>query len=148
MKIRFKKYGAGCLFVIALFALSGNCTTASGQPSNQKIIKDYYASYVKKDWNMMKSILADGFTFTSPNDDHIDLKTFQQRCWPNSAKIKKFEVYKLMVNGDEAFVTSNGWTTDGKLFQNTDYFKFKDGKITEDVCYFGPGISYPNNTKK
>jgi ketosteroid isomerase-like protein len=148
MKIRFKKNAVGCLLVIALFVLNSACTTVNGQPANQKVINDYYASYVKKDWNMMRSLLADGFTFTSPNDDHIDLKTFQQTCWPNAYKIKKFVVYKMMVNGDEAFVTTNGWTMDGKLFQNTDYIKFTDGKITQIVCFFGPGISYPNNTAK
>jgi hypothetical protein len=57
-------------------------------------------------------------------------------------------VVKQIVNGDDAFVTYNGWTTDGRLFRNTDYFKFKDGKIKEYECFFGPGVNYPNNTAK
>ena len=97
---------------------------------------------------MLTSLLADGFTFTSPNDDHIDLKTYKERCWPNSANIKKFNIDKLIVDGDDAFVTYNGWTNDGRVFRNTEYFKFKDGKIMENACFFGPGISYPNNTAK
>ena len=31
---------------------------------------------------------------------------------------------------------------------NTEYFKLKDGKITEFTCFFGPGISFPNNKAK
>jgi hypothetical protein len=98
---------------------------------------------------LMASILADGFTFTSPaGDDHIDLKTYKERCWPNAIKTKKFELEKIVTDGDDGFVTYNGWTTDGSLFRNTERFKFKDGKITANECFFGPGVSFPNNAPK
>jgi len=149
MKNNFKKIGAGCLFAIALLLLNSSCNSRSNNQSNQKIIKDYYAAYEKKDWNMLTSLLAEGFNFTSPaGDDHIDLKTYKERCWPNSANIKRFDIDKLIVDGDDAFVTYNGWTTDGRLFRNTEYFKFKEGKIKENACFFGPGVSFPNNTGK
>jgi ketosteroid isomerase-like protein len=115
--------------------------------ANEKLIKEYYAAYEKKDWNMLTSLLADGFVFNSPNDDHIDLNTYKIRCWPNSASIKKFDIDKLVIDGDDAFVTYNGWTNDGRLFRNTEYFRFQDGKIKENACYFGPGISYPDKGK-
>jgi hypothetical protein len=114
---------------------------------NVKIIKAYYAAFEKKDWNSMEQILADGFTFSSPLDDHISLKLFKERCWPNAYQIKRFDVDKLVVNGDIAFVITNGWTTDGKLFRNSDYFKFKKGKIKEYECFFGPGINFPTSGK-
>jgi len=115
---------------------------------NEKSVKGWYTAFVNKDWNLMQQVLADGFTFSSPLDDHIDLKAFQGRCWPNAYKIKKVDVDKLVENGDDVFVITNGWTTDGKLFRNTDYFKLKDGKIAAYECFFGPGINYPNNTGK
>jgi ketosteroid isomerase-like protein len=118
------------------------------QSSNEKMIRSYYAAYEKKDWSSMERLLADGFTFSSPVDEHISLQTYKEKCWPNCYKIKKFDVVKLIVNGDDAFVTYNGWTTDGKLFRNTEYFKFKDGKIIENECFFGPGVNYPDNTAK
>jgi ketosteroid isomerase-like protein len=123
--------------------------TAAGSPnaSIEKTIKEYYTAFEKKDWNLMQQVLADGFTFSSPLDDHITVKDFQERCWPNAYKIKRFDVEKLVVNGDEAFVISNGWTTDGKLFRNSEYFRLKDGKIKEYECFFGRGISYPNSGK-
>jgi len=114
---------------------------------NEKIVKAYYTAFEKKDWNLTEQILTDGFTFTSPLDDHISLKAFKERCWPNAYKLKRFDVVKLFVNGDEAFVIYNGWSTDGKLFRNSDYFKFKGGKISEYECFFGPGINYPNSGK-
>jgi|GEM_PF-1000828 hypothetical protein len=141
----FKKNWVRSLFAIPLFLFGASCNKPGNGEANQKLIKDYYAAYEKKDWNMLNSLIADGFVFLSPNDDHIDLKTYKERCWPNSASIKKFDIEKLVIDGDDAFVTYNGWTNDGRLFRNTEYFKFKDGKIKENACYFGPGVSYPDN---
>jgi ketosteroid isomerase-like protein len=130
------------------------CAAVSFQPvfaqqsSKEKMVRDYYAAYEKKDWTVMDRILDASFTFSSPVDEHISLKTYKEKCWPNCYKLKKFDVVKLIVKGDDAFVTYNGWTTDGKTFRNTEYFKFKDGKITENECFFGPGVNYPNNTSK
>jgi len=114
---------------------------------NAKAVKAYYTAFEKKDWNLMQGILADGFTFTSPLDDHISLQVFKEKCWPNAYKIKRCELEKIIVDGNSAFVIYNGWTTGGKLFRNSDYFKLKDGKISAYECFFGPGINYPNSGK-
>ena len=116
--------------------------------SERRMIHDYYTAYERKDWSLMVPILADKFTFTSPaGDDHIDLKTYKERCWPNALKTKKFDLERVVIDNEDAFVTYNGWTTDGSLFRNTERFRFEDGKIVENECFFGPGVSFPNNKK-
>ena len=125
---------------------SGQATVLQNGP-NGKAIMAYYTAFEKKDWNLIQPVLAEGFTFSSPLDDHISVAAFKERCWPNCYKMKKFEITEYVINGDNAFVITNGWTTDGKLFRNSDYFKFKDGKITSYECFFGPGINYPNSGK-
>jgi len=122
--------------------------TGAQNGPNEKVVRAYYTAFVKKDWNSLQQILADGFTFSSPVDDHISVKDFKEKCWPNAYKIKKIDVDKVVINGDEAVVITNGWTTTGKLFRNSDYFKLKGGKITAYECFFGPGINYPNNSAK
>ncbi len=115
---------------------------------HEKAIKQYYAAYEKKDWHMLELILADGFTFTSPaGDDHINLKLYKERCWPNAYKTKRFDLENIIIDGDDAYVTYNGWTNDSKLFRNTELFKFKDGKIISNECFFGTGVSFPNSGK-
>ena len=150
MKSKFKKNGVGGLFAITLtlLLLTSSFTNRGNRASNEKTVRAVYTAYEKKDWNMLKSLFADGFTFSSPNDDHIDIKEYKIRCWPNSANIKKFDIDKLVVDGDDVFVLYHGWTMDGRQMQNTEYFKLKDGKIKEFTCFFGPGISFPNNKKK
>jgi len=114
---------------------------------NAKTVKAWYTAFEKKDWNSMQQILAAGFTFSSPLDDHIDIKAFKERCWPNAYKIKRIDVDKFIINGDNAVVISNGYTTEGKLFRNSDYFKLKNGKISAYECFFGPGVNYPSSGK-
>jgi ketosteroid isomerase-like protein len=141
------------LISVAVACQSGSAQTPEGpaarspNASVEKTVREYYAAFEKKDWNLMQQVLAYGFTFSSPLDDHISVKAFEERCWPNAYKIKRFDLEKLVVNGDEVFVISNGWTTDGKLFRNSEYFRLKDGKIAEYECFFGRGISYPNSGK-
>ncbi|MDB5016359.1 MAG: hypothetical protein JWQ84_1191 [Mucilaginibacter sp.] len=122
--------------------------TGSKNGLNEKVVKAFFTAFEKKNWNSLQQIFADGFTFSSPVDDHISVKAFKGRCWPNAYKIKRFDVDKVVINGDDVFIITNGWTTSGKLFRNSDHFKLKDGKITSDECFFGRGISYPNNSAK
>ena len=146
---KIRKNGVGYLLtLILLLLLSSGCVNQNDTLAKKKVIKDYYTAYEKKDWAMLNSLLANRFVFNSPNDDHIDLKTYQERCWPNSANIKRFDIEKLVIDKDDAFVTYNGWTIDGRVFRNTEYFRFENGKIKENACFFGPGIHFPNNTSK
>jgi ketosteroid isomerase-like protein len=142
--------------LLAGFALSsqaGFAQNITGQTAglentpNGKIIKAWYTAWQTKDWNSMTQILADGFTFSSPLDDHIKIDAMKTRCWPNAGMIKTIDVKQLIMNGDAVFVIANGYNTDGKLFRNCDYFDLKDGKITGYECFFGPGINFPTSGK-
>jgi hypothetical protein len=156
MKRMYKKWSnltspviMGLFLLVVLSPYAGFSQQSSAKANHEKLIKDYYAAYEKKDWRIMENILAPGFTFSSPaGDDHINVKQYKEKCWPNALHTKKFDLEKIVIEGDDAFVTYNGWTTDGKLFRNTERFKFKDGKIKENECFFGTGVSFPNNTKK
>jgi ketosteroid isomerase-like protein len=147
MKNIFQKNRVAFFLLISMALINYNCTNLGKKEASTQMIKDYYAAYEQKDWGLMEPILDSGFTFSSPaGDDHISLTVYKERCWPNALKTKKFDLEKIIVDGDDAYVTYNGWTTDGKLFRNTERFKFKDGKIIENECFFGPGVSFPNNT--
>lgn len=145
-KILFAWAILSCQSGFAQTSSSAAAALQNGGP-NEKAIWAYYSAFEKKDWNMIQPVLADGFTFSSPLDDHISVAAFKERCWPNAYKIKRFDVVKVIENGDDAFVITNGYTTEGKLFRNGDCFKLKDGKIVAYECFFGPGINYPNSGK-
>jgi len=148
MKNKLKNNALGCLLAITLLLLISSCDNQSKELANEKTVRAVYTAYEKKDWNMLAPLFAQGFNFSSPNDDHIDIVEYKKRCWSNAVNIKRFDIDKFVMTGDDAFVTYNGWTNDGRVFRNTEYFKLKDGKIKDFACFFGPGISFPNNTKK
>ena len=146
-------FGKVLLAGVILSSHAGIAQSITGQTAglentpNGKTIKAWYTAWQKADWNLMTQILADGFTFSSPLDDHIKINIVKEKCWPNAGKIKTVDVKQMVVNGDAVFVIANGYNTDGKLFRNCDYFKLKDGKIAAYECFFGPGINFPNSGK-
>ena len=143
-----KLFATSIIVWITICSYTSFAQKSPDNKTNEKVIREYYAAYEKKDWHMLELILANGFTFTSPaGDDHIDLKLYKERCWPNSANTKRFDLKKIIIEGDDAFVLYDGWTNDGKLFRNTERFKLKDGKILENECFFGAGVNFPNSGK-
>jgi ketosteroid isomerase-like protein len=100
-------------------------------------IRALFAAYLANDRKAVEDHLADDFTFTSPYDDQIDKATYFERCWKNSDWIERHELEKILVEGDEAFVTYKCMARGGKSFRNTEFFAFAGNKIRRIDVYFG-----------
>jgi len=103
---------------------------------NESIIRMCFTAWQKRDWDTVESLLADGFTFTSPYDDHIDKREYKQKCWNSIKSIEEYEYTTIMEKGDEAFVRYKN-RINGMLVQNTEHFLFQDGKIKGVDVFFG-----------
>src|ERR1700739_4072570 len=103
-----------CLFAITLLLSNVNCTNRDSKSVNEKAVRNVYAAYEKQDWNLLTAQFADGFNFSSPLNDHINLKTYKAECWPNCNNIAKFNIDKIVVEGDNAYVTYHCLTKNGK----------------------------------
>ena len=115
---------------------------------NEKVVKAYYSAFENHDWNQVENHFAEGFTFTSPNnDDHIPLEKFKDRCWPTNAFFKKVNFIKMTEGGDDVMLLVEIITTDGTVVRNVDVFNFSAGKIKSIEVFFGPGSWYPGNKK-
>ncbi|HTD39807.1 MAG TPA: nuclear transport factor 2 family protein [Mucilaginibacter sp.] len=120
----------------------------------EKLIRNFFAGFEKKDWNMVAGQLSEDFTFTSPNgDDHINLTKYKEKCWAAGLKFFKHITFsKIMVDGNTAFAMYNITTTDNKIFHNVEYYTFNNGKIKSIETFFGAGTffgiraHYPGNT--
>jgi len=126
-----------------------NAQSSNGQSMHEKIIKTYFSGWEKKDWNIVASQLADGFTFTSPApDDHISVEKFKDKCWVQAAHIKTFEFVKIIGNDKEAFAIMHVITAEGAVIRNVEYFNFSNGKIKSiEVFFGGSGQGFPTNKK-
>lgn len=85
----------------------------------------------------MENLLSDDFTFTSPFDDRIGKTTYFQRCWPNSHKIRFFQIETLCDNGSETFIRYECAIETGPKFRNMEYFRIEGDRIKEVEVYFG-----------
>jgi ketosteroid isomerase-like protein len=144
----FKFIVLPCILVTIFSYYNRETEMEKQQRENEKIIKEYFDGWEKKDWNAISSLLTEGFTFTSPtDDDHISAEKFYEKCWVQADYIQKFRFIKIIGNGNEAFVTYECDTKSKRTFRNTEYFAFTDGKIKEIEVFFGTGQGYPSNEK-
>jgi ketosteroid isomerase-like protein len=102
-----------------------------------EIVRGIFAAYLANDRKAVEDALTADFRFTSPYDDAIDKATYFERCWRNADWIERHELEKILVEGDEAFVTYNCVAKSGRNFRNTEFFSFDGDKIRRIDVYFG-----------
>jgi ketosteroid isomerase-like protein len=100
-------------------------------------VRSYFGAYESEDRDAAELLLADDFTFTSPNDDNIDRATYFERCWPQNDAAREQTIEKIVVEGDKPFVTYTCATGNGKSFRNTEFFTFAGERIASVDVYFG-----------
>ena len=108
-----------------------------------EIIRKYYSAWENKDWQRLDRLLTDGFTFSSPLDDHISKGDYKAGCWDTQIGfIDRFDLTQVIGADDEAFVMYVCHTTNGKTFRNVEYFQLRDAKVKAVECYFGGKASF------
>jgi ketosteroid isomerase-like protein len=111
--------------------------TAQTERDPVTVAKMCYQAYVEKDRSAIEALIADEFRFTSPLDNHIDRKTYFERCWPNCERIADFKFIHAVQDGDRAFVTYEGRSNRGPGFRNTEILTVQHGKLVDVEVYFG-----------
>jgi ketosteroid isomerase-like protein len=90
-----------------------------------------YQAYLDQDRDPIEGLIGEPFSFTSPYDDHIDRATYFERCWANAARIKDMRIRRLQADGDEVFVLYEVDPREGTTFHNTEFLRFRDGRLAE-----------------
>jgi len=123
----------------------GSAHAATGlSPQNEQIIRRFYAAWETNDWRALEMLLADDFTFTSPNNDHISKGPYKADCWqPNVNLIEHFDLQHIVGSDNDAFVMYVLHVRKGKTVENIEHFQMRGGKVEAVRCYFGGQNSYP-----
>ena len=137
---------AGACVLIATAGVPQMASAATGLRSKSgEVVQNYYAAWEKKDWPHLDRLLADGFTFSSPLDDHISKSDYKTGCWDTQiAFIDRFDLKQVIATDNEAFVMYICHTANGKTFQNVEYFQLRGGNVKAVECYFGGKASFPS----
>jgi ketosteroid isomerase-like protein len=139
--------GACALLVSVSLPGSASASALGGQnPTNEEIIRKWYAAWEKKDLGTFNLLLADNFTFTSAaGDDHISKSTFKTQCWDTQVNfIEHFDLERITTGANDAFVKYLCHTKNGKSLRNVEYLRIRDGKVESIECYFGAQSSFPS----
>ena len=141
--------GTGVCALVGGAARAAEAGADGAGAATEAIIRRYYGAWETKDWGVVDATLAEDFNFTSAApDDHISKAAFKQQCWDTqNALIEAFDLERVFVNGNEAFVRYVCRTKSGKSFRNVEYHRLKDRRIEAIECYFG-GPGYPSAANK
>ena len=143
--------GGSCALVAAACTPQMASAATGRRSKSEEVVRNYYAAWENKDWPRLDRLLADGFTFSSPLDDHISKNDYKAGCWDTqSALIDRFDLTQVSGTDNEVFVLYVCHTTSGKTFRNVEYVQLREGKVKTVECYFGGKASFPSaaNTGK
>ena len=106
-------------------------------------VKSYYRAFERHDPAPVAGELADGFTFTSPFDDHIGREEYFRRCWPKQPLHQKFDFVAMAQTGDQVLTVydctlrrPNALHPDMR-FRNAEIQTFENGKLKSVEVFFG-----------
>ena len=106
-------------------------------------VKPYYRAYERHDPDAVAKDLADGFTFTSPFDDHIGREEYFRRCWPAEPLHQAFEFVALAQDGDRVLVVYDclmrrpNQVHPDMRFRNAEMHSFENGRLKSVEVFFG-----------
>jgi ketosteroid isomerase-like protein len=103
-----------------------------------ELARRYYRVYQATDREAVEALLAPGFTFTSPWDDHIDRATYFSHCFVHAGEFRfRHEEMKVFVQGDEAVAVYETEGKEGGTFHNAELLRFEGAQIASIDVFFG-----------
>ena len=106
--------------------------------SNTDMVRASMDAYRNQDLETAARLLADEFTFTSPQDDHIDKSAYLERCFPTADRFTSSEILALVpANDDSVFLLYEYELTTGDRYRNTEFITVRNGRLVETQVFFG-----------
>jgi len=102
------------------------------------VVRAAFDAYRAQDRAAAEALIAEDYTFTSPQDDHLDKAAFLERCFPTADRFGTQVVLDLVPAGaDGVFLRYEYELADGQRFRNTEYSRVEGGRPTETEVFFG-----------
>ncbi|MFI7408395.1 nuclear transport factor 2 family protein [Streptomyces sp. NPDC049627] len=108
----------------------------TGTPTD--VVRAAFRHYLTQDREAALPLYADDFTFTSPQDDHIDKAAFFERCFPTADRLKEQHLLHVTpADGEVVFAYYEYELTAGGRYRNVEAITVRDGLIREVRVFFG-----------
>lgn len=103
----------------------------------QATVRGLFAAYLANRKDEVSDMLTEDFTFSSPNDDHINKATYFERCWPQPPAFSAIHIERISLEDNEALVRYRADKRDGGSFRNVEVIRFHGDRIASVEVYFG-----------
>ncbi|CAJ63965.1 MULTISPECIES: DUF4440 domain-containing protein [Frankia] len=101
-------------------------------------VRAAFAAYRAQDREQAARLLAPEFTFTSPQDDHLDRDAFLERCFPTADRFVSQEILALVeANEGGVFLLYEYELRTGERFRNTEFSTVRAGQLVCTEVFFG-----------
>ena len=106
--------------------------------ANTDTVKHMFDAYLAGDAGSAVRLLADDYSFTSPQDDHIDKQAFMERCFPTAERVTSQEILELAPAGDDGvFIMYEYQLKTGERHRNAEFTLVRNGQLAETHVFFG-----------
>lgn len=106
--------------------------------SQINVVRASFEAYRNQDRDAAERLVADDFTFTSPQDEHIDRAAYFERCFPTADRFTWQRILHITpTGGDDVFVLYEYQLRTGERFRNTEVITVRDGRIAQTQVFFG-----------
>jgi ketosteroid isomerase-like protein len=68
---------------------------------NAEVVRASFEAYMTQDRRAADRLIADGFVFTSPQDDRIGKQEFLERCFPTAGRLRSQQILQLVEAGQD-----------------------------------------------
>jgi ketosteroid isomerase-like protein len=105
---------------------------------NVSIVEAAFRYYLAQDRESASALYADDFSFTSPQDDHIDKAAFFERCFPTASRAGDQRLLHVTsADEDLVFLYYEYDLTSGATHRNVEAITLRDGLIRDVQVFFG-----------
>ena len=102
------------------------------------IVEAAFRYYRSQDREEAFALYADDFSFTSPQDDHIDKAAFFERCFPTAGRFTEQRLLHVVPADEELVLVQYEYElTTGGRHRNVEAITVRDGLIREVQVFFG-----------
>jgi ketosteroid isomerase-like protein len=110
---------------------------AAGPEAAIGTVRAFFAAYRAQDVAAAQALMAEGFVFTSPQDDHIDAAAYLERCFPTAGRFTSQEWKRASTDGDDVFVMYEYVLASGERWRNAEVITVRNGQVAEAQVFFG-----------
>lgn len=106
--------------------------------SNADIVRAGFDAYLRQDRAAAEALIGDPFSFTSPQDDHIDRDAFFERCFPTAYRVRDQSLLVVSEVDDADVVVMYEYELQtGERHRNVEVQTVRDDRIVEAQVFFG-----------